>query len=234
MIMSLERNVFSDISKITTPKSEIESNLQLRNKWLKPRLLSCVFGVIFVISGIVVLLPLFSGKDDTEAPAHLKSEILKLFLPIMSIVSGVVLTFLGISLGETSTTKSNDEEDKDSVDSIYMIPVEKVTTHRMRTQKDENDELENDVQCDHGSSRRDSGIVIQVTQPSPPMPATPVKRNTLSQNQDNIMRLSISENEMNIGLSNIDDEGLGSGPISSSRRGSIESWSRVKIENRKN
>ena len=141
MIMSLERNVFSDISKITTPKSEIESNLQLRNKWLKPRLLSCVFGVIFVISGIVVLLPLFSGKDDTEAPAHLKSEILKLFLPIMSIVSGAVLTFLGISLGETSTN-SNDEEDKDSVDSIYMIPVEKVTIHRMQTQKDENDELE--------------------------------------------------------------------------------------------
>ena len=58
--MPLERNKFSDISTIEASKSEYRNNSKLETwKWLKPRLLSCVIGIILVIFGIVVLLPFF-------------------------------------------------------------------------------------------------------------------------------------------------------------------------------
>ena len=231
--MTLERNKFSDISTINASRRQSINSSKFENKlkWLKPRLLSCILGVILVILGIVVLLPF---SDTPAPPAPLKADILKLFLPIMSIVFGAVLTFLGVSLGETSDNRI-DEDDNEDDDSIYMNSVEKIVTQRMRTQKDENDdinfsELENDLHLDPGSSRRDSGIVIHVIQPSPPEPSSPAKRTVITQSQDNIMRLSLNHNEINDVLSNIDgDDDQGSGSRPPSRRGSIKSWSRVKI-----
>ena len=78
-------------------------------RWMmKPNNFTIFTGAFLVLIGIVVLV--FNYDDNPEPPKPTKSNMIFLFLPILSLVTGSMMLILGMSIGNSENLENESDQ----------------------------------------------------------------------------------------------------------------------------